>query len=1591
MDNIEKKLTGIVGKSYHGGMTENCDELERKAKTPKELIKDGKIPVVKSVENKNAGVGPVDERVQEKKTGDQPVDLNDTTREQREEFAKVKKALEGERDGEKEPGLFDILMDLLRALFGDTKSEGELNKMIENSEAMRGLQAFWRVKPQNKWDAKDYARVLFMLAPDTSDASKTIQTNLKSVVKEKKIEQEVSNEGGKIRDKHKESFLKRDEDRSEPEKKAEVIHRAVAMNGELWLDTAKEEKLLDLSEEDLIRFEGAIETLIPQGEYEAQDQKAKEYLLRHSKDARRIRKIKEGMLSTSGGNDENEEKPKSSLETIEERLREIEKHGGKISENTSNMFLQLQEVNKRLSDISGVLIAGFGGDQDVIRGYRDEYLKNHLMQRDLEGGLNKKLGVEKKVLGGETDKELFEGNIDEVLGERMKRIEYFIARKQYSTSGEIDWKKLEEEKDYKSELNPNAEKITEEEKKRRGGFLERMEKVYGKFERDGVVAMKESQYFQELQRWVGEILENSEYGIDTERTHDLILPRGVYEKFKKIKEKGTHVYDYGSPSDEKTTKIFEESILVAVKDLRKLKFLKYFDGNSYLNREGKGLTPEGGVNPNVAYGYPVSLEATMLLIADNWHGAEEKWGTGEEHELIDASGKFHPENFQLWMRYRMWRLSDMNSVKKIAPLDQINFKAGFSQLTLDNILNIPQYMSHQDFEMSGDASRLYDSEKGGTEKRGVQGDPFVNGWGQSKDHQDMTWDNRESMIIEAWRRGFNQEDWATFHLPHVRAELKKWIEAQNQIATENNLLRDWHFWQDFKLPSSKEGEFGKYYKDGKQGSLGKGVLDMLMFYRHFTEFTEFYTEKEDGKAVKVRDFEKNKAYKTLGYDGSSAFLLSIAENSLIWTDPNARMKSEELYKDFIKKQMDEIGAKYQGKVRGENNYKMDNLIANYKRDVEKKEDIKISFDNFDKLVELKMKIETMVMGKTVVKEKEKKENGLSEDKVVTKEEMEREVRGQMRGNIKDFLNKLMEVEIPVVEEDEEGKKIKRDVKIGDRVVFVDEYDRIVTAEECMQICKVDKEEKIKDENKKTVRKIVEEFGASFVKDEIDLGTIKEYEKALRAVKDAEGEYRQASREGDQKKLDKINEKLVEKRAELTKSENVYKSYKEDKVYDDIFKRHERMGLAMLTKVANVSRKQMNIFSETKSQQEVHGNTTSGEFLKEALKKSAATIYDLNDIEAKYAYQTVWYVLPQMRINAWNNTSGVLGGIEPGTALVRTGRAREAQLGLSTGGGSSETKSDYKALSPPTLLDAIPVKRAGEGVARNTILGIMEGNNPDEGGCEIKDRWDRELGKTKSYLIKKDAQSAEYVDHLSSGFEVWKLLVEEEPELKHFHEIVTINAWGVMKVDHEKARKLFDAWWNRCRLTYNSSEIDYDRKISVDGREVTMREHMLGKDIRETQEIIRDHYLELAGKKGKDAKVYDKMAENIMNKPALAAMMNMVTAGIHEHMTFDSHYDMWSTQHVQEIQFIMEHYLHEKGGIELGGEGGNEHIHEKTPTMMPYELFNKLLGVKEGDSMDKYMFWDLFKCLLAGFLAGIGEAQKEMEDELTGQMKKQWIG
>lgn len=1525
MRNIEnniEKLTATASKSYHGNMENGEKNL------PMDINKE-------QIKNKPPFLGKEAGNSQKNIVEKAGVKQLDRTPEQSISDAQRRMVLLdkiGGKDDEKEEkkgGILSLFLDFLTSVFHDV-DVSDLEKKLENSEAMRGVQAYDRIMPRNKWGARDYARVVSILTPDTTPEASIIVRRLREEVAEKKMEAGFYKKWAEI---ERSSFEQpRERVGGGPERNGKIWNKAVLAHADLWEEMKESGELSGLSPEDRFFFAGV------------------------------AGKISGGAGHKENDNKSNESEENSSQDRVsrEEWLRMVAKNTERIPEiadTAKNMLKELKDINNNLKkfvdDYVSTIIDDpeeFARNPGKFKKMQHAYITQRTRESELESQLEEMSRGEKRVLGGEKDKDLYAGNIDQVLDERMKRIEYFVARKQYSANGEIDFGKLGED----SVLNPNASKIKDEEKAERQEFLKRMKKRCIEFEDEGVLVKHEGLYFQEMQRWVGNIMENSIYG-----KGQLKMPKDIYDEFKKIKDMNPYL------NERENEDAFEHRLLGAVKTLRKEKFLDYFKGVSYLNLEGKDVDPSSGEIGHGSYGYPSCLEATMLLIAND-RGAE--WRTGNEHELIDASGKFHQENFILWMRKEMNKLTDWDPWSPIDPMRGITFKAGFSQISLFDILYLPQYTQHQEIEMAGDVVNWY---KEGKEKEAS----FSIGWGEKKDHPDMTYDTRVNRILidEPWLAGIEHNDWVTLNNIQARGSIDEWLKAKQQIANSNNYTRSGLWTRSLMLPSH-DGHEGKdtenYLKKKKQGTMGEAVNAGRLFYRYLTEFTEFHMEKKDGKALKVR--EDNMAYKALDRDGASVFLTSIAESALEMADSGARTKIKGAYKDFILGRVDEMKEIYRLKKQDGKSVdmeKVDQLVKIYKdkiRDI-KPDDMKISFDTFDKLVELQMKMETVAMGKTKVTENEKKDFNLSADKVVVEREVGDDVKALMRkcmykNDGEGFLNKVMKIEVPKTQEPSEGeaKKIEegKGLEIGKIEVLMDDNGRIVKREEWMQMGE-------KKENIKTMEQILKEDmgenGNSFVGDWKDLEVYEE--KFGTALK----EYDQA---------------VKDKSSDLDAKEQAYKEIKNK--YDGILKRREGLGLAMLTKVANIERKNLNFWNTTRPMEE-----SGRKIIKDALMKSLGAIYGLDKEEQMYAHDRIWYPLDHMEIAGFNNTSGVPGAIEQST-YSRTMEMRNAAMGLGTMGGGDETLEEILALRLPSLFERVKVKKRGEGMTggrpEHMMIEILQGGK----GRELEPRWKRKLADNPDELfeIGKNWEHADFIDGLSKAENARKVIVEEDPELGSFHEIVKLDAWGVMKVDHAKARKIFNAWWNNVRLIYNSHQINYDDKIAVDGREVSIREHMFGKKTRKTQERMRDFYKELEGKGGKDADLYKKMAEDIMNKPALAAMMDMVTAGIHEHMTFGTSYDMWSTQNVVEIWTLLDQYFHQPGIIDWGKEGGVEL--EKMPSMMPYKLFDKLLEVQEDDSMEWFMFMDLLKAFTTGMLKGVFEFMDESGDEIV-QVKKIYKG
>lgn len=1311
-------------------------------------------------------------------------------------------------------------------------------------------------------------------------------------------------------------------------------------------------------------------------------------------------KSREGANSSTEA-EKNKEGPTVGGKTREEVYKAVigtyenSKELPKILARLDKMYIELESLNKKMDHligINGTYMTMYMRDPQTFKKNYDRYQKEYEPIREREIAIQSKIeelsGAERRVLGGERDKELYIGTIDHALEERMNRIEYLIKKRQNPKDGSLDPNR-EDLRDFPSDindpkvLNPMEPGIADEERVRRGLFLEKvkekaflkkMPRVYEQFEKEGILAKKEGQYFKELQRWAGVIIKNVDEG-------RLQMPADVYKEFKRIKGVKSNVYEYADKKE------FEDIILDTVSELKGekktekgkyLRFLDYFrhddlrGNDSYLNLEGKGFTPEGQISPE-SYGYPSSLEASMLLMAEDRE--MEEWQTGGKYELVDAEGKFHRKNFLLWMDKMFNIQTDWDPNVKIDFQRGTQFKSGFSYITLADILFLPQYTRHQEYEIRGDASKWYsksDIEKGeGGRPEGVvglvaaeeQGGEQGNGhlerrWGTAKEHPEMPYKVRvDKMLVNAWKLGIEHNDWVDLNDNKVRWDTGAWVAKNGEIANLNNYTRAGQPFQSVMLPSHKGDEVEKYFNEDEQGDYGRAVNAGILAHRYLAEFTKYYTKKENGKTIEVNK-KDNMFYQALGNDGASIFLKTLAEGAFDQVDETvfeegqggARTKIKEAYKKFILNRVEDIEKdNAYNSLQGEQKGKMDLLIKNFRDEFNglkgaKLDDLKIGLDRYDKLIKLKLDIESRVMNRGIVNEEDKKSYDPS--KVVAREEIERQIAKLMRENIGEFFKDVKSIEIPHVPEKKSGEKEKvdlsRKVKIEELKVYTDANGRIVTEAEWEQM-------PVNRRGEKSVGNIMDEFGENFV----DYGDkLEKFGKAVR-------EYERAIGEG---------ESTVAAEKEINDL---------DPKCEEILKLYEALGLAMVTKVANISRNELNRFNTTRPR----GGTSTGDIpiMKNAFKKSLASIYGLNEIEEESVYNRVFYPLERLDIASFNNTSGVPGGIEQGSWFNRFMEARNARMDMQEFAGSKATLTQLPALRLPTALERWRVRYPGEGKPEHMLIEVLQGGK----GREMEKRWKRRLknNPTAHYEMAGNEEQADFGDGLAKTDVLRKLIVEDRE--MEFDKIVYMDNWGVERVHHESAIKIFDAWWNSTRLNFNSHGIDFDAKIAVDGRDPTVMEHLFGKDIRRTHKIMMEYYEEYSNKldregKPEDAKAYRELAEDLKTKPAMAAFLDMVTTSIHEHREFGGTYNQWSAQTVAQIWWAMNSFLHKRGEIEMHG---NEAKTGEKPSMVPYELFNRLRGVHK-DSAEKDVCWDFFLAFVAGFLEGVTGTWVEFKDELA---------
>lgn len=1156
------------------------------------------------------------------------------------------------------------------------------------------------------------------------------------------------------------------------------------------------------------------------------------------------------------------------------------------------MLRELREIKQAQAELVSALTEG-----------KYESPNEERFQKQVEALTKNQIDVERRLNKDAWEKELYNGGVDDVLEERMNRIIFFNKKAtdlSYTTA------------------DPNEAGISTHEQSKR--LLEkRLEKVYNAFAAKGKEAADQAviDYHNEIRRWATVIKKSSESGKLSN------LPPEHFDKIQAFLNVNL---------DQKPS----ENLKLAAQEVEKLKsidFLEYFrtrddDGKIHKVSYLANINPDPNEKRN-EYGLPESREETIKAIARTW--GPEGWGIGGEHEIIDAEGKFHLDNFKLWVRTRIVEMSENDPLNAIDPLNNIRIKVGWSDLSILQILSIPQYTQHREFEIKGDASRL------------GQSDAIRARW---SDPVDMDKSLKADIIVEIWRAGFKQTDWTKLNQASCKLSLEEYLKAQYDIFNNNNYTRSGFLLdQDLKLDSIQGNETDNYYKKGEQGSIGKAQADGYLFYRYFTELTEFYAERDShGKVKGIKDFDKNNAYAALGLDGSSAFLLGVAEGALAYNTQTHEIKED--YRKYLRERVRLIEAKYNEQMRlkypderDERNKKAQNklneLTTIYSQKISEipVNDITIKMDSSQLLEEYILKLETQALGKKLIRDINKYDADDLSQGVITKEEAKNLSEEYMRAGIGNFLKHVMSHEILTSSgKHEQIGKLK--IKLSGNDNNGINKRRIVTDKEWKDLGNTSE---MPGQNVLTLSEVAEQFATNYSE---DLKFEAEYKKTLQKYKDASDD-----------EMPAIQAEIDGKKQR----------------YFEILTRNEQLAFGLLSKVANISREEFNRFKM------LEPKITAEYILKNSLIKSLGKTYGLSNTESRYAYQLVWYTLPQYMITSWNNTSGI-PPIDRGTTLVRFMEVRNKHHG-GANVASHELLPEFVALMPPTRLDMLRVHHSGDSGKGLSLIEVLEGVEPG-GESGMKPRHIRHLERdTKSLVINTEALRNSFITNTVNAAKLVDNLIKNDE--MHLQNALAYHPYtGELIVNHEKMTKIFSEWWNVFRNMYNNSEIDYDRQVSVDGMQKSVLEHMFGPNTLKTIEELKSFYESKGLGKGHEAEYYHLVAQKLKEQPALAVFMNLIAIEIKEHRKFGSGFERLSVYEIDKIKYAIKEFLKQSGPVIRGDHSHIGHM----PDYVPYGAFYAAL-LAQDMSMDKEVFTDTFLGLLSGIFFGLFQSLEEAFDEI----------
>lgn len=1456
-------------------------------------------------------------------------------------------------------------------------------ELIENYDSRLGIMSYFSLKPDvNKWQARDYARVLTMIGPEAMNNAnaRKLEYSLKECFEsDAGLKASVYGELATIEGKF-DFFIKKDKWDTEKlaDRDDDLASRAFFMHAELWKelgiaggDTANLKKL---SGDQLWNYLKYLSTETPRSkranQMHAQINTAEDNLRKELEH----RYTASGNGGGGGGGDGGSGSGAGGGNPWEREMLEAQRALLRVNveqlTELKTINLTLKEIQQNMKELSSQLCVF---DEDTEEGKRNAQEVKRRMLENAEAQSNyikEKVRIEKEIaerrketaeselkeqdsktrtalMNEENtrenseeyrkrreakdmlldkkpwerkDRELYEGDVHEVLRERKWRIAYLCARSE-AGGKEVDRGVLTRmlmDSDGADKGEYQAKLINE--------FLERMEKnqIYEELDKKGEVEREMGTYMQEIKRWAKDIIGNSQY----ERGR-LEIPTSLYDQLKDIQASKVHLHEYGSVTDSVVKARFREDLKKSINSLGKMDFESAFTKvNEYGEVIGVKYRPQ---SEYAGEDTPKDLYETCRLIEMLY--PEEHYKTGEEHELFNEYGEFQLHNFLNYTYERMWEYSDRNSQSQVNLLGDIGLRTRYTELTFGQLMEIPKYTQIRKYKMGGKVKEFGD----GDDKQGkfVPG-TLETGWGDYEDHPNFNLGVRDIIKRFVWQLQVRHNGGVNFINPNTRAELGESVKVMYEMAGKGDEYRNGYLLMTMQRPSSKAGEVEDYFKNNKQGSVGKAERDANLVLRHMKELSEHYTKKEKGKVVGVRSIEENYALKALGYDGASSLMLKIAESSLMFCEQRANIQMEfRKYQAFV---MDQMKAAYGTGLPEEKKDELNQLVEKKKEELKKSDVDKeaISFDSSKAINDLLMAIETNILGKTIVRDNEFdkwKDTG----KVISRKFVNEETRRKLREHMKaQFFDKILDLEIV----DESGGTSVRK-RMGDIEVKTCN-GQVVTDSEWG---KIDKD--MASKGTKTIKEIFNEFddfgkieGGKLKKDELD------YAIRINELKQEIAEAEKDGRTAD----------VSRKKAELAAHKI---TQKED--YQRIYERNERLGLALLTKVAKVKRSELNYFNSPEP------SRTALTISRDSIVSSAAKVYGLSDIEKKVVGEGIHYDQVLNGNALINNTASPR--INALSWFVRTKEMWKASRGVRPNSGLYD---EVKAIMPGTWWDVMSVHVLNTGV-RTNYTKLFQGNADTVE--EMVDREDRiQDGNRRLYDTSREEFGYKFSRYIMDGAKFIENLKKDES--LELHKLVTRDAKGTLRFDTEKARKEMAEHWHPMWDAINKTGIDQEAYVRVDGETIKNKQYLFGDKTLAAVEAMRFYHASLAKESiNKNRNINGEMAKELESKYAMGVLAAFYAASIKEHNEmFSGINDYWNPELAQQMWWFLSNYLKKEG----------ENVDGKMVevTYMPMGMMDDVLEI-ENLSEKKLVLKNFLVEFIASIFDGVfSKGLKELMDELV---------